>query len=356
MTATITTTNKITSKIELHRQNSAASGNARVEAPAKSRNGNAVEFAKAPEVKRSAPTADSSSLSGESAKLASADQLHSALTEMLGPKAEVQAASSDAPMSEADVAKFKKPADDSLLDDGFNRDKINNPDKYAPHDSGSVKYKFARVAMNYKLDSVKDSKGTSEELLKAMTGDLKKAGIEVVGVSGDRIQVKTEAGYEWVDVIKNAGSDKPQFWWGSEAVGTQEPTKTVQEWEAKTGAGSAAAAAGGAAGGAAAAGAVDNGPKVLGGQIDSGKVMAILKKYPATGQGLTSAVSDPELQKLYPGVMTFGGVKDGKAFNANDRLSKGLNVDKLFFPNGAIVDVIGGAGAAGAKWAWMPEN
>lgn len=102
---------------------------------------------------------------------------------------------------------------------------------------------------------------------------------------------------------------------------------------------------------------MNNGPKVLGGQIDSSKVMAILQRYPADGQGLTRAAKDPELQKLYPGVMTYGGHGgDGKAFNADDRLAKGLNVDKLFFPNGAIVDVIVSAGSTDAKWGWMPEN
>ena len=231
--------------------------------------------------------------------------------------------------------------------EGYDQTKLDNPEKRTP------KYLFGRVAQGFKLDSVQGDKAKAEDLLKAMVPDLQAAGLEVVGVSGDKIQVKTELGYEWVDVIRAAGGSDPGWQWGSEGAGTAEPTANPQEWAAKTGVGQAAAPMA-AAGGAAAAG--PQAPIVLGKQIDGGKVLNILRKYPADGQGLTQAVKDAELQKLYPGVMTFGGVSNGKAFNADDRLAKGLNVDKLVFPNGAIVDVIKGAGAAGADWGWMPEN
>lgn len=233
--------------------------------------------------------------------------------------------------------------------EGYDQAKLDNPNHRTP------KYIFGRVAQNFKLDSVQSDKGRAEQLLKAMVPDLQAAGLEVVGVSGDKIQVKTELGYEWVDVIRGAGAANPGWQWGSEGAGTPEPTRTVQEWAARTGGGGAPASGG--SGGAAPGGVANNGPKVLGGQIDSGKVLGILKRYSPNGQGLTQAVKDPALQRLYPGVMTFGGLgNDGKAFNADDRLSKGLNVDKLYFPNGAIVDVIVSAGAADAKWGWMPEN
>lgn len=228
--------------------------------------------------------------------------------------------------------------------EGYDQTKLDNPDHKTP------KYIFGRVAQGFKLDSVQGDKAKAEDLLKAMVPDLQAAGLEVVGVSGDRIQVKTELGYEWVDVIRGAGAPKPGWHWGSEGAGTPEPTATVQEWAAKTGAGMAPASA------PAGAPSGPQGPIVLGKQIDGGKVLNILRKYQPDGNGLTQAVKDSELQKLYPGVMTFGGVSNGKAFNADDRLAKGLNVDKLFFPNGAIVDVIKGAGAAGADWGWMPEN
>lgn len=231
--------------------------------------------------------------------------------------------------------------------EGYDQTKLDNPEKRSP------KYLFGRVAQGFKLDSVQGDKAKAEDLLKAMVPDLQAAGLEVLGVSGDKIQVKTEVGYEWVDVIRAAGGSDPGWQWGSEGAGTAEPTANPKEWAAKTGVGQAAAPMA-AAGGAAAAG--PQAPIVLGKQIDGGKVLNILRKYPADGQGLTQAVKDAELQKLYPGVMTFGGVSNGKAFNADDRLAKGLNVDKLVFPNGAIVDVIKGAGAAGADWGWMPEN
>ena len=229
--------------------------------------------------------------------------------------------------------------------EGYDQTKLDNPDHKTP------KYIFGRVAQNFKLDSVQGDKAKAGELLSAMVPELQAAGLEVVGVSGDKIQVKTELGYEWVDVIRGAGAPGPGWQWGSEGAGTPEPTATVQEWAAKTGAGQAAAPM---AGGGAPAG--PQAPIVLGKQIDGGKVLNVLRKYKPDGQGLTQAVKDPELQKLYPGLMTFGGLSNGKAFNADDRLAKGLNVDKLFFPNGAIVDVIKGAGAAGADWGWMPEN
>jgi hypothetical protein len=230
--------------------------------------------------------------------------------------------------------------------EGYDQTKLDNPDHKTP------KYIFGRVAQNFKLDSVQGDKAKAGELLEAMVPELQAAGLEVVGVSGDKIQVKTELGYEWVDVIRGAGATNPGWQWGSEGAGTPEPTATPQEWAAKTGVGQTPTAP--MAGGAAPAG--PQAPIVLGKQIDGGKVLNILRKYKADGNGLTQAVKDPELQKLYPGLMTFGGQSNGKAFNADDRLAKGLNVDKLFFPNGAIVDVIKGAGAAGADWGWMPEN
>ena len=246
------------------------------------------------------------------------------------------------------------PADPSATDafrsttkvplEGYDQTKLDNPEHRTP------KYIFGRVAQNFKLDSVQSDKGRAEQLLKAMVPDLLAAGLEVVSVSGDRIQVKTEVGYEWVDVVRGAGASDPGWQWGSEGAGTPQPTATVQEWAAQAGLSQTASPM-------AAAGAANDGPKVLGGQIDSARVLNVLKRFPANGQGLTQAVRDPELQRLYPGLMTFGGVdRNGRAFNADDRLQKGLNVDKLFFPNGAIVDVIVSAGAANANWGWLPEN
>lgn len=235
--------------------------------------------------------------------------------------------------------------------EGYDQTKLDNPEHRTP------KYIFGRVAQNFKLDSVQSDKGRAEQLLKAMVPDLLAAGLEVVGVSGDKIQVKTELGYEWVDVIRGAGAPNPGWWWGSEGVGTPQPTSTPKEWAAQTGLAQAAMAQASPMMAGAAAATANDGPKVLGGQIDSGRVLNILRRFPANGQGLTQAVRDPELQRMYPGVMTFGGVgNDGKAFNADDRLRRGLNVDKLFFPNGAIVDVIVSAGAANANWGWLPEN
>lgn len=87
-----------------------------------------------------------------------------------------------------------------------------------------------------------------------MVPELQAAGLEVVGVSGDKIQVKTEVGYEWVDVIRAAGGTNPGWQWGSEGAGTPNPTKDPKEWAAMTGIGQAPMATAGNAGGAAPAG------------------------------------------------------------------------------------------------------
>lgn len=114
--------------------------------------------------------------------------------------------------------------------EGYNAEKLHNPEHRTP------KYLFGRVASHYPLDQVKDKAG-AEALLRQMLPDLRAAGLEVVDVKGDKLQVKTELGYEWVDVVRGAGSGSPGWWWGSEGQGTPAPTSSPAE----------AAAAGGAA-------------------------------------------------------------------------------------------------------------
>ena len=306
-----------------------SNGNSRVEVQSRSSNGTSTIQT----------WNDGLDISPKASALSTNERLNTALSGLMGPKATSETQDSAAQYRSETLVPLE----------GYDDTKLNDPNHNTP------KYIFGKVAQHFKLDSVQGDKAKAEDLLTAMVPELREKGLDVVAVSGDRIQVKTEVGYEWVDVIRGAGAKDPGWQWGSEGKGTSEPTKTVQEWEGKTGAGQVGNAPMGAPAGA--AGAVDSGPKVLGGQIDSGKVMGILKRYSPDGQGLTQAVKDPELQKLYPGVMTFGGVGgDGKAFNADDRLRKGQNVDKLFFPNGAIVDVIASAGSSAAKWGWMPEN
>lgn len=86
-------------------------------------------------------------------------------------------------------------------------------------------------------------------------------------------------------------------------------------------------------------GAAPHGPAILGSQIDMARVMAIVSKYPPTNEGIRAAL--PELQKEFPGVTILEHPK---------------RLDKLQFPNGAIVDVIVGSGGPEPKWGWMPEN
>ncbi|HNV71115.1 MAG TPA: hypothetical protein PKO06_15540, partial [Candidatus Ozemobacteraceae bacterium] len=93
--------------------------------------------------------------------------------------------------------------------EGYDDKKLSNPEHKTP------KYLFGRVAQNHSLDSVTD-KASAEELLKKMLPELREAGMIIEEVKGDKIKVKTEIGWEWVDVIRGAGAPNPGFWWGSE--------------------------------------------------------------------------------------------------------------------------------------------
>jgi len=88
---------------------------------------------------------------------------------------------------------------------GFDPASVANPT--------TVKYKFAQVAQEYSLTSVRDM-ASAETLLRAMTPELEAAGITVLGVSRDKIQVLDDRGQTaWVDVIRGAGDYDPAFQW-----------------------------------------------------------------------------------------------------------------------------------------------
>ncbi|MCA9793433.1 MAG: hypothetical protein KC910_16600 [Candidatus Eremiobacteraeota bacterium] len=216
--------------------------------------------------------------------------------------------------------------------EGYDYNKLNNPDHNTP------KYIFGRVAQHYKLDSVQGDKAKAEQLLTAMLPELREAGLEVVGVEGDRIQVKTEVGYEWVDVVRGAGSDNPGWWWGSEGKGTTQPTANSKQWAAATGQNGGNSNANAFA---SFAPVLTQGKKAtpLGNSIDRAAVMAIVSKYPPTNEGIQQAM--PELQERFPGVQL---------------LEHPQRLDKLKFPNGAVVDVVVGAGGNEPTWGWNPEN
>jgi hypothetical protein len=90
--------------------------------------------------------------------------------------------------------------------EGFDAAKLADPS----HDH--VKYKFARVALNYSLNSVTD-KASAGALLDSMKADLQAAGIDVLGVKGDKIQVNDDAGQPaWIDVMRGAGRGGAAAW------------------------------------------------------------------------------------------------------------------------------------------------
>jgi hypothetical protein len=89
--------------------------------------------------------------------------------------------------------------------------------KLADSNHNSVKYLFGRVATHFPLDSVKDKAG-AEALLNKMVPDLQAAGLDIVGVKGDRLLMKTPLGLESIDVVRGAGGGNPGWWWGADGT------------------------------------------------------------------------------------------------------------------------------------------
>ena len=263
------------------------------------------------------PRTEGLELSDKAIEIQASDRLQKFWTETAGPSRD---AASD----------FRSETKVPL--EGYDQTKLDNPDHKTP------KYIFGRVAQNFKLDSVQGDKAKAEVLLKAMVPELQAAGLEVVDVKGDRIQVKTEVGYEWVDVVRGAGAPNPGWWWGSEGKGTPQPTNTVQEWAAQTGQTGQAAVASAPQGQMMAAGQSVGAPRQAVGGPDRGAVMAILEKNPPTNEGISQAMT--ELKKAFPGVKL---------------LEHPIRLDKLEFPGGFVVDVIVGSGGPNPSWGWMPE-
>jgi hypothetical protein len=91
--------------------------------------------------------------------------------------------------------------------EGFDMNKIGDPGVT------TVKYKFARVAQNYGLASVNDM-GSAQSLLNQMVPELQAAGVTVLGVDRDKIQVLDDSGQSaWIDVIRGAGGANPAWQW-----------------------------------------------------------------------------------------------------------------------------------------------
>jgi len=90
--------------------------------------------------------------------------------------------------------------------DAFDSRKVADPGHL------TVKYKFAKVAKQYSLESVTD-KAKAEELLTQMKADLTAIGLNVLDISKDKIKIKDDAGQEvWYDVIRAAGSGHARGW------------------------------------------------------------------------------------------------------------------------------------------------
>lgn len=231
----------------------------------------------------SLPSMDRVEMSSKAQEIQASDALKSNWSQMLNSGASLWVSALDPAATYRSTTKVPL--------EGYDQAKLDNPDHRTP------KYVFGRVAQNFKLDSVQGDKAKAEQLLKAMLPELQAAGLEVVGVAGDRIQVKTEVGYEWVDVVRGAGSDSPGWWWGSEGKGTAQPTNTVKEWAAQTGVG---LDSGASAPAVAAQGMAPSASKKVGlPGPESGPVLAILKKYSPTNDGIRAAMA--EVQKLHPG-------------------------------------------------------
>lgn len=95
--------------------------------------------------------------------------------------------------------------------EGFDSRKLSDPAHRTP------KYLFGRVATHFGLESVKDKAG-AEALLNKMVPDLIAAGLDVRGVKGDKLLLKTDLGLEAIDVVRGAGSGSPGWWWGADGT------------------------------------------------------------------------------------------------------------------------------------------
>ncbi len=81
----------------------------------------------------------------------------------------------------------------------------------------TIKYRFARVAQNYSLEGVHD-KASAEALLNTMRPDLEAAGIKVLDIKKDSIQVQDGSHAPvWYDVIWGANGSSPAWQWLSKA-------------------------------------------------------------------------------------------------------------------------------------------
>jgi hypothetical protein len=77
----------------------------------------------------------------------------------------------------------------------------------------TIKYRFARVAQTYSLEGVHD-KASAEALLNTMRPDLEAAGIKVLDVKKDSIQVQDGSHAPvWYDVIWGANGSSPAWQW-----------------------------------------------------------------------------------------------------------------------------------------------
>ncbi len=95
--------------------------------------------------------------------------------------------------------------------EGFDAGKLRDPNH------NSVKYLFGRVATHFPLNEVK-SKEDADRLLNKMVPDLQAAGLDILGVKGDRLLMKTPLGVESIDVVRGAGGGNPGWWWGADGT------------------------------------------------------------------------------------------------------------------------------------------
>ncbi|MBM3461358.1 MAG: hypothetical protein FJX76_04585 [Armatimonadetes bacterium] len=227
---------------------------------------------------------------------------------------------------------FKNPPGVKSELEGYDQAKLNDPNVRTP------KYLFGRVAQNYSLDSLR-TKEDGTKLLNEMLPDLRAAGLDVISVDRDILKYRNpETGnVEEIDVIRALGGNRSSK---GETPGWQWSPVTINGVPVD-----------GQQGAQQAGGAVPPPPNVpMTAELQElgQKFMAVAQKYPLADVEKDKKGVEGRLNEM-TGDLKANGVNVASC-------CKDVIVVQLKDGQFQCIDVVQGAGAAGASWQWMPSS